>query len=208
MVRDIAALMKAKLLSLYDPQNGVITNISGLVRVKDVEISTGVIRKVPFAIDCLEEPENCPECTEPLFDLVPDSGKRCIVYFEQVKTTTLQVINNGAKYNSIISLICWFDSRMFAEQEELTSKLIALFISKIKTPFLTPQTSVLSGVQVVGYTPTDSDPIIFSKYTYSDFRKPFLGCPHGYFKIDFSINYLTNETCLPTHNPIALADCC
>jgi hypothetical protein len=204
--------MSQKLLDLYEPTTGVITNLAALVRVKEVSIGNNVIRKIPFAIDCIEEVELCQDC-EPIVDLVPDTPtaekpKRCIVYFEQNKTTLMGVHQGGAKYNTAISLICWFDSRQFQESNNLTTKLIALFASRIRTPFVLAQNSPIQSVQVVGYTPLDSDPSIFSKYSYSDFRRPYLGCPYGYFKIDFNLNFTINETCLPLQNPIALTGCC
>lgn len=198
MVRDIAAAMKNTLLDLYDKDEGVITSLAGLTQVKDILLSDlKKLRKIPVPVDGGYEEAMCDG--EPLFDLVPDiprpaSKKRCIVYFESSKVNHQQTVADGLnKYSAIITLICWYNTNLYQTKENLTTGLISMFMRRINVDY--PAMGALQKLKILSYTPQDNDPSIFAKYTYNDFRKPYLGYPYGYFKIDFNINFQINETC-------------
>jgi hypothetical protein len=210
MIRDIARVFRNKLNNdFYLPDGlGVITHLAGLTRVKEVSISQGQIRKVPVPVDCDEvEEELCNDC-EPIFKLVPDQTKRCIVYFEGTDAKLVQSMPNVSKYSCNLVLICWYNSQGFQPVENLHTRLSSLFINKLKSIQTHSQELSIKEVEVISVN--DSNGNIFSKYTYSDFRSAYLGCPFGSFSINFKINFSSNEvqSCFSPIVPVNFDGCC
>lgn len=211
MTKDIADLFKSKLQDLQG-EDKIITTLAGLTRVFEYKTGTGegVTKRLPFPLDCNQPEPNCEECNE-LFLLVPDQSKRCIVYFEGGNSNPLHSLGGATKYQSVLSLVCWYNTLGFATVENLQSRLIALFSDRCKSIMLNYEAEqTISDVVVEVTRVYDSDPQIFSKYTYSQDKSQFLGCPFSSFKIDFKVTFLLyeNENCFNALVAVPLPNCC
>ena len=209
MTKDIAEVLQLSLSDLHGSGN-VISTLAGLTRVFEYIDASDVIKKLPYPLDCTQPEPNCQECDE-LFILVPDKNKRCIVYFEGGASSPIQNLQGATKYASLISLVCWYNMQGFQETENLQSRLIALFSDRCKNAKVNPLLPVesLSRVEVELIRVQDSDPSIFSKYTYSQDKSQYLGCPFSSFKLDFKINFTLyeNPNCFRPIVAIAIPNC-
>ncbi len=211
MTKDLADLLKSKLEDLHG-EDKVITTLAGLTRVFEYKTGTGEgeLKKLPFPIDCNQPEPNCEDCNE-LFILVPDQNKRCIVYFEGGGSVPIQSLEGATKYQSVLSLVCWYNTNGFTTAENLQSRLIALFSDRCKSVMLNyGDGQSLCNVSVEVVRVYDSDPQIFSKYTYNQDKSQFLGCPFSSFKIDFKVTFLQyeNEICFNPIVAVPIPFCC
>jgi hypothetical protein len=206
MTKEIADLMKIKLESLNGNEN-IVSTLAGLTRVFEYKGSDDLIKRLPFPLECSQPEPNCNECDE-LFILVPSEAKRCIVYFEGGVSTPLQNLQKATRYSSNISLVCWYNTKGFEGTYGLQSRLIALFSERCKS-IHSPIQSVINGISVDITRVQDSDTSIFSKYTYSQDKSQYLGCPFSSFKIDFNIKYNLHENsdCFDGILAIAIPNC-
>lgn len=209
MLRDIIRPLRNKLKDSFfeNDGSGIITHIAGLTRVKEVLVGTGLIRKVPVPVDSdsFDTEEVCIT-GEPIFYLVPDERKRCIVYFEGTESKAIDTKKGLTNYTANANLICWYNSKGFQNEPDINSRLCGLFISKLKD--INPVTDKIKSIEVGSVS--DSNGNIFSKYSYNDFRGQYLGSPFGSFSINFKINFSNYETqdCYSPVVPIDIAlDC-
>jgi hypothetical protein len=192
MTKDIADLMKSNLSDL-NGSDKIISTLAGLTRVFEYKGTDNELKKLAYPLDCTQLEPNCQECEE-LFILVPDQSKRCIVYFEGGASSPVQNMEGATKYQTTISLVCWYNLQGFTATSNLQSRLIALFSDRCKniTTFYQANQSI-TGISVEVLRVQDSDPSIFSKYTYSQDKSQYLGCPFSSFKIDFKVNFTLYE---------------
>lgn len=196
MTKDIANIFKSSLLSLKD--SGLISNLEGLVRTLEYK-PTGAEKnaKIAFPVDC-QEPENCVEC-ESLFVCVPDKTKKCLVYFEGTQSREVATLEGATKYETVISLICWYNLDFFEKQDFLQTRLISLFSNVIKkTSSTSDNQNPINFINPELSSVYDSDSNIFSKYSYNDTKSNFLGCKYSTFKIDFKVKFYIyeNQNCI------------
>lgn len=192
MTKDIADLMKNN-LSDFSGSDKIISTLAGLTRVFEYKGTDGEVKKLAYPLDCNQPEPNCQECEE-LFVLVPDQSKRCIVYFEGGASNPVQNLEGATKYQATISLVCWYNLQGFTTVESLQSRLIALFSERCKNITTTFQAEeAITGISIEVLKVQDSDPSIFSKYTYSQDKSQYLGCPFSSFKIDFKTNFTLYE---------------
>lgn len=207
MTKDIASIFKKSLLPYK--VSGLISHLEGLVRVFEYKpAGDDKTRKIAFPVDC-EEPEICKEC-EGLFICVPEKSKKCLVYFEGGQSREVASLEGATKYETILSLVCWYNLGFFQKQEFLQTRMITLFSQAIKETFaretsLAPMAFINPEIISV----TDSDSNIFSKYSYSDVKSNFLGCKYATFKIDFKIKFTLyeNQNCIDNIVGINSIDC-
>lgn len=191
MTKDIANIFKNALQGYK--QSGLISHLEGLVRV--FEYNTGndeKPKKIAFPVDC-QEPENCKEC-EGLMICVPEKSKKCLVYFEGGQSRETAMLEGATKYETVLSLICWYNLGYFEKQEFLQTKMISVMSEVIKkTSARNTAARPIAFVNPEIVSVTDSDSNIFAKYSYNDTRSNFLGCKYGAFKIEFKIKFITYE---------------
>jgi hypothetical protein len=188
MTKDLANIFKNSLLSLKT--DGLISNLEGLVRLHEFKPSGGdKTLKIAYPVDC-EEPEDCVECKS-LYICVPEKTKKCLVYFEGYQSRATFPLQTSTKYESVLSLICWYNLDFFETSDLLQSRLISLFSEKIKKTYSEENPINFVNPEIVSVT--DSDASIFSKYSYNESNSGFLGCKYATFRIDFKINFLLNE---------------
>lgn len=129
-------------------------------------------------------------------DLVPDSSKKGILYFEDYGTTA--VGENGANqlYKSKLRLVAWINTNWIKNNTcvDASGILKNHIIVKLKTLQLKNQAPFIKLNLVIDSIPP-ADKQIFSKYTYDDFQQ-YIMAPFEFFAIDFTISYMMNPGCI------------
>ena len=196
MTKDIVSIFKKSLLPYKT--TGLISHLEGLVRVLEYKpAGDEKTRKIPYPVDC-EEPEICKDC-EGLMLCVPEKTKKCLVYFEGGQSREVASLEGATKYETVLSLVCWYNLGFFVKQDFLQTRMITLFSQAIKETFARENgLAPISFLNPEIISVTDSDSSIFSKYSYSEVKSNFLGCKYGAFKIDFKIKFITyeNQNCI------------
>lgn len=188
MTKDIANIFKESLLTLKS--QGLISHLEGLVRTHEFKPSgSEKTLKIAYPVDC-EEPQDCVDC-QSLYICVPEKTKKCLVYFEGTQSRASYSFKTSTKYDTVISLVCWYNLDYFQSSDLLQSRFVSVLSEKIKKTYSEESPIVFVNPEIISVI--DSDANIFSKYSYNESDSGFLGCRYATFKIDFKINFMLNE---------------
>lgn len=131
-------------------------------------------------------------------DLVPNSSKRGIFYFEDAGVQPLGFKGSKMMYRSRLLLVCWINRQLaFGEKYALVSgRCIQWFINQLvgKNPY---NSDIFLGLTIKANRILEQNKSIFSKYTYDEKVLQYLRPPFEYFAIEFVCEYGVSN-CLPT----------
>lgn len=190
-----AALLEGAPLDLVDTFAGLAQVVTYKNPDENGNIAT---KKMPVSYDT--QGLGCNTASKEK-DLVPNSAKKGIIYFED--NGGMQVIRNlsgGRKqYRGNVVLVCWMNRKKSvggtycevgkAAFDEITEKLRGVLPSKW---FINLKASAVRFRQ---------DPQVFSKYTYDETVLQFLRPPFEYFAIDLTVTFITACNTAITLNP-------
>lgn len=211
MNREIAQVMAARLQELEDEE--YITKLSGLVRVLELAMPDD-----PDKPNGKKTKRKVPVPFEPTVDgslqgaaMTPDSGERCIVYFEEDgQPTFAEGAANAMSYSvtSRLRLVCWFNQKGFTPEEGITSRLEVMLIRQLQTAKDNPFPDLFTGIRVTGQSFGQMNAALFSKYTYDESYTQYLSYPYGYFGINLTITYFVPYDCVNEIGLRDFRDCC
>lgn len=135
---------------------------------------------------------NDPQCYEnnTVFNLVPDSSKKGIVYIERSGDTQTSVPTLPARYQMLeikesLALVVWLNLPFLGQ----TSDDISAYVEDMIKQLTSTKGVLLTSIK-------QDDSTIFNKYTYSDSQKGYLGYPYAVFSINFTYTYMIKAGCI------------
>ena len=195
MITAIGEILKDRIkdCNFADRVAGIVQTIS--IQEKSKDYKTTIIKKYPAACDVVGE--NCGESGSKYKDLIPNSSKRSVMYFEDVGGIQfLRKERNDLVFEAKIRLIVWLNQQQLGKNEcSVSAPIMAHLIAKLSTtsPFnFAPYTKMSIHIANIA----QKNPAIFSKYTYDEAEMQFLMYPFDYFAIDLLVNYSINANCL------------
>jgi hypothetical protein len=201
MIKEVCNDLKTALLEGV-PLN-LVDTFAGLAQVvtyKNPDENGNIVtKKMPVSYDT--EGIGCVPNTSREKDLVPNSRKKGIIYFED--NGGMQIIRNlsgGCKqYRGNVVLVCWMNRKKSVGEtytevgkaafDEIMEKLSGVLLSQW---FINLKASAVRFRQ---------DPQVFNKYTYDETVLQFLRPPFEYFAIDLSVTFITSCKVPITLNP-------
>jgi len=201
MTREVARILAESLIPLYNKE--VITVLTGLVKTVSQERNNNTIRfPVPYDTNSgAVQIENSA--------LVPDKTQRAIIYFEGSDTSITDFDKRKSQASSALKLVCWYNSLMFNQPENIS--LHEVLIGNVLKYIAEARPEPDSVIKTFGIDVTrvyDSNPALFSKYSYREERGQYLQTPYFSFAIDITVEYQLNHGCDYELIPIDADHCC
>lgn len=198
MNKEISKVLKDRLLAKGGlPFADLISGMAQTVEYKEAnEDGNTIIKRMPVSYDT-NSAEGCR--TTPETALVPDSGRRGIVYFEDQGVRYKGRASGGAVlYQSTLTLVCWMNKARFMGKDfytDINPYCITQITSKLKAGRL-----INSGIFAkMNVTPTQilpQDARVFAKYTYNETVTQYLRPPFEFFGIVLNIDYQVHPECI------------
>ena len=180
-----------------------VDRFGGLTQVVSYETfdkdNNRVVKTIP--ISCASNTEECNNKDQFYQNLIPDSSKKSVLYFEPLQGFTDNGAINGNQYfrnyTGRTRLVGWVNSKLLGLQDDclLSAKLIRSLFPIIVSEF-SNLTGVFEGAKIRFRNPkvVVKSPSIFSSYTY-DVDTQFLINPYDYFAIDIDVVLDLNVGC-------------
>lgn len=138
------------------------------------------------------------ECTSAgrYMDLVPDSKKGCIVYFEnELPSVPIKEEGDIKFWKSQLRLVCWVNQKKLGKSEcSITGQVFQTFFSAFpEMPFNNGNFQrcqiTITGQDSINYNP-------FAKYSYDEEKTKLQMYPYDYFSCLIDISYGLNKACI------------
>lgn len=194
MVEQIGEILKNRIINAV-----YVDRIAGIVSVtsyKEKVNGKDIIYKLPTS--CNVEGLNCGEDNDnSIKDLVPDSKKRSVIFFEDLSgASILQKDRRDNVYYSTIRMVAWLNQQKLGKNQcNVTGPVMNDIVNKLQTvsPFNEPPFTKIkiSVVKIIPKTPS-----IFKRYSFKEMEKQYLMYPYDYFALDVKIQYNINNFCL------------
>lgn len=193
MLQDICNLLRDKINTIQ-----YFDLVAGLVQTQEQKIvsddGTSVIKRFPISADVTAE-----ECQSgPYRDLVPDSSKRGIAYFEASNIgLSGRRYTFGKAWNAQVRLVAWINKDYIngGDPGSINAEVIAAAIEAVKVQYTAPP---FKNIRVIPTGVVENSPAIFSAYTYDNVDTQFLMAPYTYFAVDMQVTFILPEICTPT----------
>lgn len=174
MNKKIAEILKDQISSL-----DWIDKIAGLVRPVTFKDKAGNVKTMPIYLNGVDM------CKASAYeDLVPDSSKKSILYFED---GGMDVINAGCLYIDVLSslkLVCWCNLKIINPEY---SSAIPMKLEILRTiPTKIDNTDWVTKINVQFAGEDMANP--FTPYTYDE-QKQFLIYPYDYFSLNYKVRF-------------------
>jgi len=195
MITAIGEILKDRIkdCNFAERVAGIVQTLSMQSKSKDNK--TTITKKYP--ISCAVVGEDCGEDKSTYKDLIPDSSKRSVMYFEDIGGIQfLRRERNDLVFEAKIRLVVWLNQQKLGKNEcSVSAPIMAHLIAKLQTtsPFNNPPYTKMS-IHVAAIA--QKNPAIFGKYTYDEAVMQFLMYPFDYFAIDLLVDYSINANCL------------
>lgn len=174
MNREIANILKAFIEPL-----GFADTLAGLVKTIETTDEKGKAIKFPASVDANTTPKSRDW---QYADLVPNSKKKSIIYFEDSGLETTGKTKSGIAFEGNLRLVCWINKTMVSEQFPLFEILKAL----PDQPF---NASPITGIKVSAGKILGAEDRIFSRYTYEESLTQYMMFPFTAFAVDLKIKF-------------------
>jgi len=170
------------LLSQFSTLNWV-DKTAGVVKPLRVKIKGGEEKIYPVALNTSEDACDTSTYT----DLVPDSSKMSILYFEDEGS---DVIESGCKYTDIecsLKLVCWLNlPKINADYTDALNIKLDL-INNI--PAHIANTDWVTKIRVMFEGEEPKSAAIFSEYTYDEAEHQYLIYPYDFFALNYRVKF-------------------
>ena len=191
MIRQIVDVIVPTLASLNfaDVVAGVVVTISKQSKSKDDGI---VVEKFPAYY---REPEDVCANYSTYIDLIPNSKKKSIIYFEEISNFAYE--DEDAYYvkmSSTVRLICWANLKLI-NQAYSDAYLLKQAIIKTIPETLPNIANRFSFIRLHFDAEEVRDVGLFSNYTYIEEQKQYLLYPYDYFGLNYTFDYWVAKRC-------------
>lgn len=130
-------------------------------------------------------------------DLIPDSSRRSIIYFEDLGTNITRDGRNGdIAFAGTVRLVGWLNRNRLVGNpyQEVSAHIIAAIIGKLNMRY--ENLGIFKRLSVYATRVPPQDQNLFSRYTYDETVRQFLMPPYEAFGIDFASTYRVNPGCM------------
>jgi len=194
MNQEIASILKDRLKGIQFVE--VLAGLAHRVEYTDNDGSGRSIRKaIPVSHD-VDVAKGCR--ITPERELVPDSGKKGILYFEDLGSRFIDRTSNGSMtYSSRMVLVCWMNrARLVGDHyKQITSYCITTILGKLK-PMQLSNVDNFSRFKVTPGRILPQDASVFSRYTYDETTNQYLRPPFEFFGMELEIEYSIHPECV------------
>ena len=174
-----------------------VDKISGLVRTLAYTDSNdkGKVRK-SYPISCDVCFDDCmKDGKKKLYDLIPDSSKRSVIYFEDNGVRSVGAQGNLQNFESSLRLVGWLNMAKLGRNDcSITPAVIASILAAVPVTYL--NSNPLVRVKIDPGTIEPKTPAIFSRYTYDETVTQYLLHPYDYFAINFVTKFSVARACV------------
>lgn len=185
IVKNIIPYLEA--LNFSEVVGGIATTISQNKPAKDNKI---IIKKFPAYYN-----ENRTTCNaSDYIDLVPNSNKRSIIYFENNGIKISPINGNIIECVADVRLVCWANLKKINDTFINADMLRLLVIQAMPSSLSNVLPYSFIRIQLTGEETKNVS--IFSKYTYNEEEKQYLIYPFDYFALNYEISFYVGINCI------------
>lgn len=198
MNKEIALVIANKIKDLP-----FIDVLAGMVKsVTTEQPSDASTKRVVFPVAYEIVKPEATECTSKSRDLVPNSKKKSIIYFEDFGANPTSGGRPGKPmFQSTIRLVAWFNrNRLVGDQYANISTFCQSAIIGLLTGKNPINTGNFQRLTFSANRLPPQDAGIFSRYTYDEATRQYLMPPYECFAIDFTCRFAVRDTCLSMLN--------
>lgn len=191
MNKQIALLLLSKIKDAP-----YLDRVSGVVQVVSKTESTDggltYTKKIPYSSTATADDLGKVDAA-----MIPDSGFKSCLYFEDGGLRVLGNVRDGLRYQSSLRLVCWLNTDMINTDEDklMVAKVMPDICSKWGT-IETFNEAPFTQVKVTGMTMPPADSNIFSPYDYDEKATQYLMFPFDFFAIDLTVEFTVVNACL------------
>lgn len=195
MQKELATVLKAKIASLpfIDFLAGMVQTVS--VDMQDEAGIAKITKRFPVSYDTNQPNPDCFGGPERM--LIPDTGRKCIIYFEDYGINPVEKKHDLYGYLASIRLICWMNRAMLvgSNYTDVSGRAMAMIIQKIagRNP---ENIGIFTQLRTDVARIPPQEPALFSRYTYNEQDRQYLRPPFEFFGIDFACRFFVNPNCL------------
>ena len=185
IVKNIIPYLES--LNFSEVVGGIATTISQNKPTKDNKI---IVKKFPAYYN-----ENKTTCNaSDYIDLVPNSNKRSIIYFENNGIKISPINGNIIECVADVRLVCWANLKKINDTfiNADTLKLLVIQAMPVSLSNVFPYSFIrieLTGEETKSVA-------LFSKYTYNEEEKQYLIYPFDYFALNYEISFYVGINCI------------
>lgn len=199
MNKPLCSILKVRIenLPFMDVVAGLVQTIEEEEFTDDNPTGKPVINRFPASYDVIRG----DKCTGPIKDLIPDSTKKSITYFEDFGSVFTGTNGGLIGYNSRVRLICWLNRALLTGNDytEITAACITGLIEKLQgRRFASVGEFIQLNVKPVQIQPQNK--ALFANYTYDQTQRQYLMPPFEFFGIDLLCSYKISPKCLDKIN--------
>lgn len=199
MIKDIGDILKGHLEQFRvggAGSNQFIDTLAGAVRIvtkTDVDKDNRPVKKT-FPVICNLSIDDCNKAGR-YMELVPDSKKGCITYFESVLCQFVRQEGAKQQWKAQLRLVSWLNQNKLGYNDcSITSRVLLTFLNAF------PEARANSGnyqqvqISVLGQDSPAANP--FSKYSYDEDRTQFLMHPYDWFSVLIEVTFEIDKRCI------------
>lgn len=155
-------------------------------------VLTTITNRFPVSDDTNQD----PSAFGPEINLIPNSGRKSIVYFEDFGVAAGTNRGRNQVYTASIRCVAWFNYELlgYVNEPKTGATLQATIINKLTTG--NPENfGAFSRLMcsVVRIPPKDA--ALFGRYTYNEAQRQYLRPPFDFFGIDLSLKFEVSGEC-------------
>lgn len=185
IVKNIIPYLEA--LNFSEVVGGIATTISQNKPIKDNKI---IVKKFPAYYN-----ENKTTCSaSDYIDLVPNSNKRSIIYFENNGIKISPINGNIIECVADVRLLCWANLKKINDTFINADMLKLLVIQAMPVSLSNVFPYSFIRIELTGEETKNVS--IFSKYTYNEEEKQYLIYPFDYFALNYEISFYVGINCI------------
>jgi hypothetical protein len=198
MIREFCDSLKTAIANENFP---FVELVAGVVRaVTYTETAEdNKVRRIILPVSWDTNAQQCYDQQNPIRDLVPDSSKRGILYFEDNGASIIDSNVYGNTYQAKINLVCWYNKALILENvyghaQSTFIMLVKKAIGVDKIVNRPPFTRVMVRIDSIAA----QDNTTFRKYTYNETERQYLMPPYEFFNIVLNCRFtVPDSACFP-----------
>lgn len=174
-----------------------VDRIAGIVMTMSEQIPTEngtFVKKFPASCDV--DGVDCDEATSRYKDLIPNTSKKSVIYFEDISGVKfLRQERNNLIFEARPRLVVWLNMKKLGKTDCSISSLVSAdLIRRLLANSINTATFNRVKIDVLG-EPVKSNGI-FSRYTFKEEEIQYLMYPYDYFALDLKVEFAVNENCI------------
>ena len=195
MIKDVANILKAKIDTLP-----FVDRIAGIVQIaKDKQPKQGGgFNEIKFPVGCEVNGTDCEEGSDRLTDLVPNSDKKSVFYFEDIGGVQfIERVRNDLNFQANLRLVGWLNMKLLGKNQcSVTSLIVANIIRSLTEGKKSFNQDSFTRIKIEINQQVTNNANIFSNYTYSETETQYLMYPYDFFALDLRVFFSINENCM------------